>query len=370
VLLQGKGMSVWDDTGREYLDMFAGIGVSSLGHAHEAVIRAVSEQVATIAHASNLFVTEPAVRLAERLLQATGMHRLFLANSGAEANEAAIKVARKWGSTRGGRYEIVTCFHGFHGRTLATLTATAQPRYQEGFGPLPAGFSYVTYGSVDAVRAVIGPKTVAVLVEPIQGEGGVSAPPEGYLRGLREMCDQHDLLLMLDEIQSGMGRSGWLYAYMAEGIQPDVLTTAKGLGAGLPIGACLVNDRADVFKPGDHGSTFGGNPVACAAANAVLEVVDTQAFLEGVREVSAHLEVKLQNLAARSTKVVELRGRGLLRGLALREPAAPIVAATRERGVIIGSAGPETLRIAPPLICRNEHVDRLVEALGPSLAAD
>ena len=369
-LLRGKGLSVWDDEGREYLDMFAGIAVSSLGHAHEAVVRAVSEQVATIAHASNLFVTEPAVRLAERLLEATGMHRVFFANSGAEANEAAIKIARKWGSARGGRYEILTCFHGFHGRTIATLTATAQPKYQEGFGPLLEGFKYVAYGSIDAVLGAIGPKTAAVLVEPIQGEGGVTAPPDGFLRALRELCDEHDLLLMLDEIQSGLGRTGWLYAYMAEGVRPDVFTTAKGLGAGIPIGACLVNERADVFVPGDHGSTFGGNPVACAAANAVLDVVNTDEFLAGVREVAGYLDERLDGLAAGSAKVKELRGRGLLRGIALHEPAAPIVAATRERGVIIGSAGPDTLRIAPPLICRKEHVDRLVDALGPSLVAD
>ena len=271
--VEGHGLTVVDDQGKEYMDLVGGIAVNLLGHSHPAVAEAVARQSAKLIHTSNLYYSEPQVALAKRLVELSFPSRVFFCNSGAEANEAAIKIAHKWGKQhKGGAFEIITAEKSFHGRTMGAVAATGQPKYQEAFQPLVPGFTHVPYGDLEAVKAATGDNTVAVMVEPVIGEGGVIVPPDGYLKGLRAWCDEADLLLIVDEVQTGFGRTGRWFAYQHEGIVPDVMTLAKGLGGGVPIGACLAAPRADVFEPGDHGSTFGGQPLACTAALATLEV--------------------------------------------------------------------------------------------------
>ena len=273
--VRGRGCLVYDESGREYLDMVAGIAVNLLGHAHPDVAAAVARQAQTLIHTSNLYFTQPQVALAQRLVELSFPARVFLCNSGAEANETAIKLARKWGSrNRGGAFEIITTTGSFHGRTLATVTAGGQPKYSDPFQPLPTGFVHVDYNDLEAIKSATTDKTVAVMLEPVMGEIGVIPAAGGYLEGVRRWCDQKDLLLILDEVQTGLGRTGRWFAHQHHGITPDVMTLAKGLGGGVPIGACLAAPKADVFEPGDHGSTFGGNPLACMAALAVLHVVE------------------------------------------------------------------------------------------------
>ena len=300
--VEGRGVTLRDREGREYLDLVAGLAVNALGHAHPAVARALADQATRLVHTSNLYYTEPQVELARRLVELSFPSRVFVANSGAEANEAAIKIVRKWGRTRrDGAFEIITTDGSFHGRTLAAVTAGGKEAYSAPFAPLPPGFVHVPYGDLDAIRRATTERTAAVMLEPIMGEVGVVTPPDGYLEGVRAWCDERDLLLVLDEVQTGLGRTGRWFAHQHHGITPDVMTLAKGLGGGVPIGACLAAPRADVFEPGDHGSTFGGNPLACTAALAVLRTIEDEGLVghaaemgellqESLRELDPHLE--------------------------------------------------------------------------------
>lgn len=365
-LRSGSGVRVLDTDGRSYLDFVAGIAVSSLGHAHPAIVAAVSEQVGRLAHTSNLAMHEPGLRLAERLVELVGVPaRVFFANSGAEANECALKLARRHGGAD--RDEIVACHHSFHGRTLGALSVTGNAAKREPFAPLPGPVAFVDYGDVGALRAAVGPRTAAVIVEPTLGEGGVVAPPSGYLAEVRRSCDDAGALLIVDEVQSGIGRTGQWFASIAEGVRPDVLTLAKGLGGGLPIGACIALGAAgELFAPGDHGSTFGGNPVSCAAALAVLTTISDEHLLDDVKRVGEHLAQGLQTLP--SPLVREVRGVGLWRAVALTGPHATAVeAAARDRGLLVNAVKPDVLRLAPPLIVTEADVDEAVPILAAAV---
>jgi acetylornithine/N-succinyldiaminopimelate aminotransferase len=360
-LVEGRGVTVRDRAGREYLDMVAGLAVNALGHAHPAVAAALADQAGRLVHTSNLYYTEPAVALARRLVELSFPSRVFLCNSGAEANEAAIKIARKWGRTRrDGAYEIITTVGAFHGRTLAAVTAGGKEAYSEPFGPLPPGFLHVPFGDVDAIRAATGERTAAVMLEPIMGEVGVVTPPEGYLRAVRAWCDERDLLLILDEVQTGLGRTGRWFAHQHEGIVPDVMTLAKALGGGVPIGACLAGPRADVLEPGDHGSTFGGNPLACAVGLAVLRTIEEEGLVGHAAEMGELLRASLAELDG----VRLVRGRGLMQAVVFEEPVArEFQARCLETGVIVNAVDDQTVRLVPPLVISADEIDRAIAAM-------
>jgi acetylornithine/N-succinyldiaminopimelate aminotransferase len=369
--VRGEGARLWDADGKEYLDLFACLAVTNLGHAPRAVAEAISAQTAKLFHVSNLHYCEPQARLVELLCAHSFADRVFLCNSGAEANEAAIKLARRWGHANGGsRFEIVSALGSFHGRTLATLTATGQEKVRVGFQPLPGGFRYVPYDDLAALDRALTDATVALLLEPILGEGGVVVPSPEYLVGARRLCDERGVLLMLDEIQVGMGRTGTLFAYEQAGIVPDVITLAKALASGIPIGACLAREEiAAAFGPGAHGSTFGGNAVAAAAAVKTLEIMTAPDFLPGVRTRAAHFRAGLDRLAARSPKVKSVRGRGFIQGVQLTEPGAPIVAACLERGVLLNATADTVLRLLPPLVITEAESDRALGVLEEVLCS-
>jgi len=369
----GAGVRVWDVDGREYLDFVAGIATSALGHAHPAIVEAVSAQVARLAHSSNLAIHEPGVRLAERLLELLGADgRVFFANSGTEANECAVKLARVHGRKNGGRVEIIAAHGSFHGRTLGALAITGNPAKREPFAPLPGPVTFVDYGDADVLRKAVTERTAAVVLEPTLGEGGVVPAPPGYLAAAREACDAAGALLIVDEVQSGIGRTGHWFASIAEGVRPDVITLAKGLGGGLPIGACIgVGPAGHLFSGGDHGSTFGGNPVSCAASLAVLDTIADEHLLDAVKRVGEHLAAELSALPAPAVR--EVRGSGLWRALALRSnQAGAVESAAREHGLLINAVKPDVIRLAPPLILTEADVDdampRLRAALGEAHA--
>ena len=368
VLDHGSGTTVWDVDGREYLDFVGGIAVSSLGHAHPAVVAAVTSQVGKLVHTSNLAVHAPGVTLAERLLDLAGAPGLvFFANSGAEAVECALKIARRHGHTHGERVEIVSTSNSFHGRTLGALSVTGNPAKREPFAPLPGPVSFVPYGDPTALREAVTERTGAVVVEPLQGEGGIVEPPAGYLAAVREICDAAGALLLVDEVQSGIGRTGHWFASLAEGVRPDLITLAKGLGGGMPIGACLAfGDVATTFAPGDHGSTFGGNPVSCAAALAVLDTIADGHLLDHVKRVGEHLA---DGLAAIDSPIVAgVRGVGLWRGLAFTgDHAAAVETVARDRGLLVNTVKPSVLRLAPPLVVTDDEVDRAVTLLAAAV---
>lgn len=366
VLTHGEGPYVFDSEGKRYLDFLAGIAVNLLGHGHAGLVKAIAEQAGKMIHCSNLYYTEQQAVLAARLAKASGLERIFFANSGAEANEGAIKLARKYAALSGDeRREIITAQHGFHGRTLATLTATAQPKYQEGFGPLPGAFTYVPYGDLAALEAAVSEKTCAVMLEPIQGEGGVYVPAADYLEKVRALCDKHGALLILDEIQTGVGRTGKMFAYQHTSIKPDIATLAKGLGGGVPIGAVLASEKiAAAFKPGDHGSTFGGNPLACAAGNAVLTAMDEEKLLENATASGGYLMARLRELQASFPQLIkEVRGMGLIVGAELTIPGRGIVEACLQKGVIINCTAGNVLRFVPPLTVKEKEVDEVIKVL-------
>jgi acetylornithine aminotransferase/acetylornithine/N-succinyldiaminopimelate aminotransferase len=360
-LVEGRGATVRDDRGREYLDLVAGIAVNALGHAHPAVARALAEQAARLVHTSNLYYTEPQVELARKLVELSFPARVFFANSGAEANEAAIKLARKWGRVRrGAAHGIITTIDSFHGRTLATVTAGGKDAYSAPFGPLPAGFMHVPYGDIDAIRAATDDEIVAVMLEPIMGEVGVVPPPDGYLEAVRAWCDERDLLLILDEVQTGLGRTGRWFAHQHYGIVPDVMTLAKALGGGVPIGACLAGPRADVFEPGDHGSTFGGNPLACAAGLAVLRTIEEEGLVGHAAEMGELLQASLQELDG----VRQVRGRGLMLAAVFDQPVArEFQARCLEEGVIVNAVDDRTVRVVPPLVITADEIERAVAGM-------
>jgi acetylornithine aminotransferase len=363
----GKGVRVWDVDGREYLDFIAGIAVSSLGHAHPAVVDAVTAQVARLAHTSNLAMHEPGIRLAERLVEIVGTPaRVFFGNSGAEAVECALKLARKHGRSldpTGGRLEVVAAHNSFHGRTLGALSITGNAAKREPFAPLPGPVRFVDFGDVDALRSAVSEHTAAVFVEPGLGEGGVVPLPTGYLAAAREICDVSGALLVADEVQSGIGRTGHWLATLAEGVRPDVITLAKGLGGGLPIGACIgLGAAGDLFAPGDHGSTFGGNPVSCAAALAVLTTIADDHLLDNVKRVGEHLAHRLASID--SPLVATTRGSGLWRALVLTDARAGAVeTAARNRGLLVNAVKPDVIRLAPPLILTEAEVDEAIPLL-------
>ncbi|HNW92825.1 MAG TPA: acetylornithine transaminase [bacterium] len=372
LLVRGQGCRVWDAAGREYLDCLGGIAVNGLGHAHPAVARAVAQQAATLIHVSNLYLNEPQLTLAEKLSVLAGGAgaRSFFCNSGAEANETAFKLARKFGKTRPGTpYAIISAQHSFHGRTLATVAATAQEKYQKPFAPMPAGFNYAPYNDLAALRAAVTDQTVAVLLEVLQGEGGVTPGTTEFLQGARQLCDERGLLLIFDEVQTGVGRLGEWFGWQTVGVRPDLFTLAKGLGGGVPIGATVVLNPAVDFAPGDHNSTFGGNPLACAAALATLTTIEQENLLAAVRERGTELQAGLAALAARHpAKITGTRGRGLLQGLILAAPGAALVTTMQERGFIINCTAGNVLRFAPPYIITSVEIQRLLTALDEAVA--
>jgi acetylornithine/N-succinyldiaminopimelate aminotransferase len=367
VLERGQGCRVWDADGRMYLDLLGGIATCALGHCHPDVVAAVKAQVDKLWHVSNVFYSEPQIELAARLTSASGLSRAFFCNSGAEANEALIKLARKAMKDRGAteRYEIITFENSFHGRTLATVTATGQTKYQKGFEPLPTGFVHVPYGDLEAVRKAVGPRTAAILVEPVQGEGGVRSAPAGFLTALRALCDEHGLLLLIDEIQTGMGRTGKMFAFQHEGVRPDAISLAKALGNGLPIGAMLCSEALGKSLPsGTHGSTFGGNLITASAANVVVRKVMDPALLREVQEKGEYFLARARELQARLPAVIkEVRGRGLLIGVELFQDSAPVIARLREQGVLTNAAGEKTVRFAPAYVVTREELDEGLRVL-------
>jgi acetylornithine/N-succinyldiaminopimelate aminotransferase len=358
-LVRGEGALVTDETGKQYVDLLGGIAVNALGHAHPAVVTAVSEQIATLGHVSNFYVTEPAIALAELLLALAGRPgRVVFCNSGAEANEAAFKLSRLTGRTH-----VVSTEGGFHGRTMGALALTGQPAKVDPFRPLPGEVTFVPYGDADALRSAVTPATAMVILEPIQGENGVVVPPPGYLAAAREICTATGALLVLDEVQTGVGRTGHWFAHQADGVEPDVVTLAKGLGGGLPIGACLAfGAAADLFRPGSHGTTFGGNPVSCAAALAVIRTIASEGLLDHVKRVGEQLRRGVEALG------LEVRGAGLLLGIVLGTPvAAQVTVALRDAGFLVNPVQPDVVRLAPPLILTADQADAFLAALPSAL---
>ena len=370
-IVRGRGSKVYDLEGREYIDFVAGIAVNVLGHGHPDLVLAIQKQAQHLLHTSNLYYTEPQVRLAQTLVEHSFAQKVFFCNSGAEANEAAIKLARKYSHDKYGadRYEIITMTSSFHGRTLATLTATGQEKVQKGFAPLMPGFSYVPFNDLSAVERAITPKTAAIMLEPIQAEGGVHVAERSYLQALRELCRERDILLIFDEVQTGMGRTGTLFCYEQFGMQPDIMTLAKGLGGGIPIGACLATDSvARAFGPGTHASTFGGNPLACASALAVLRVLLDGKILDQGRRMGDYLAKGLATLKERHRCINEVRGMGLLQGVEVDFDGKTVVADCLARGLLINCVGDRVLRVVPALIITEREIDRLLASLAQILS--
>lgn len=371
VFVRGEGVWLFDQEGRSHLDFLAGLGVSILGHADPNLVAAVQEQSARLWHVSNLYYTDALLELSEALWRQTG-RQAFLCNSGAEANEAAFKLARKVMHQRGApeRYEIITFSHGFHGRTLATLAATANKHYQEGFAPLPEGFVLTPWNDLEALESAIGPHTAGVLIEPIQGEGGIHVASAEFLRGIERLTRESGVLFMVDEVQCGMGRSGRFFAHEWAEVRPDIVTVAKALAGGLPIGAMLAEPSIGAaFKPGDHGSTFGGNPVAARAALAVLQALEERDLLSHVQRMGHELMAGLQMLQQKHPAILAVRGLGLMCGLQLDQDPAPLVAQALESGLLVGSAEGQVLRLLPPLIVQQEHIERAVAILDALFGA-
>lgn len=364
-LVRGEGVRVWDDNGREYLDFVAGWAVNALGHCHPAVVQAIQQQAATLIHTSNQYYTIPQIQLGKLLVDNSVLDRVFLCNSGAEANEGAVKLARRYGKKhKNGAFTIISTLKGFHGRTLAMVAATGKPHYQEPYTPLPAGFVNVPFNSIEAIKQATTPDTVAVMLEPVQGEGGVNPCTHEYLRAVRQWCDEQGLLLILDEVQTGIGRTGTLFAYQQYGIEPDIMTLAKGLGGGVPIGAFLAKERAAAFDPGDHGSTFGGNPLACAAGIAVISEMLNTDVIDNAGRMGAYLSQRLNDLKAHRPIITAERGLGLLRAIDLHEEVAgEVVNRCAEEGLLLNMISPTTLRFMPPLIISEANVDEAIQIL-------
>ena len=373
--VRGQGSRLWDQHGRDYLDLAAGIAVTSLGHCHPAMVKALTEQAQQLWHVSNTLTNEPALRLARKLVDATFAERVFFCNSGAEANEAAFKLARKVASDRDpARDEIIAASNSFHGRTLFTVSVGGQPKYSEGFGPRPQAISHVPYNDIAALRAAVSARTCAIVVEPVQGEGGVLPASREYLQAARELADAHGALLIFDEVQTGVGRTGALYAYQQYGVTPDILTSAKGLGGGFPIGAMLTTSEiAQHFSVGTHGTTYGGNPLACAVAEAVIDTVNTAEVQANVTARAAQLRAGLEALNAELGLFAEVRGMGLLLGAVLNDHyagrAGEVVAKAAEAGVIVLQAGPNVVRFAPSLVIGEDDVSEALGRLGSALQA-
>lgn len=371
VLERGEGCWVYDNEGKKYLDFLAGIAVNAIGHCNKKLVAAISEQATKMIHCSNLFYTEQSSLLAKKLTQISGFDRVFFCNSGAEANEGALKLARKYAYVNGkNKPRIIAAMHSFHGRTITTLTATGQPKYQEGYDPLPKGFEYVDFGDLDQLEKAMGDDVCAVLLEPVQGEGGVNPAPKEYLAGVRKLCDKHSALFILDEIQTGVGRTGKWFAFEHYGVRPDILTVAKGLGGGFPVGAFLSTEEiSKAFHKGDHGTTFGGNPLACAAANAALGVIEEDNLIENTEKMGEYFKLELEKLKDKyPTKISNVRGLGLLLGMELKDEGAKVVSDCLAKGIIINCTAGKVLRFVPSLIVNKEEIDCVINALDEVFA--
>jgi len=365
VFVKGEGSYVWDSEGNKYLDFVAGIAVNSLGHCPQVVTEALKEQAEKLIHCSNLYWIEPQIKLAQVLVENSCCDKAFFCNSGTEANEAAIKLARKWGN---GRYEIITMEQSFHGRTLGSLTATGQEKYRKAFTPLPEGFKYVPFNDLESLEKAVSEKTCAVMLETIQGEGGVNVPAKEYLQGVEAICRKNNLLLIIDEVQTGLGRTGKAFGYQNFGLSPDIITLAKALGGGVPIGAMLAKDEvAKAFVPGDHAATFGGNPLATAAGLAATSVLLDPDFLNSVVEKGQYFKEKLSELQKQHPQITKVKGLGLMVGCDLAVDAQPIVEKCLENGVLINAVGGKVLRFVPPLTVTKEEIDQVIEVLAKSL---
>lgn len=370
VLNHGDGPYVYDTKGKKYIDFLAGIAVNVVGHNYKPLVDAVSQQAGKMIHCSNLYYTEVQVEAAEKLKKLSGMDKVFFGNSGAEANEGAIKLARKYATNiNPEKIQIISALHSFHGRTLATLTATGQDHYHHGFGPLPAGFDYVPYNDIQALEAKMSDKTCAVMLEAIQGEGGVHVPDPDYLPKVRALCDKYNAVLIFDEVQCGMGRTGTFFGCQQFGVKPDIVTLAKGLAGGVPIGAFMATDKvASAFHAGDHGSTFGGNPLACAAACVVLDALIDGNLMENAKEIGAYLQSKFEEYKAKYPNLIkEVRGRGLILGMELTRPGREIANECLDYGAIINCTAGNVLRFVPPLNITKAHVDELISVLDKVL---
>jgi predicted acetylornithine/succinylornithine family transaminase len=366
VIVKGSGTKVWDSDGNTYLDFVAGIAVCSLGHSHPRVVEAIKKQVEILSHVSNLYYSEPQVEFAKLLVENSFADRVFFCNSGAEANEAAIKLARKYAHEQRGKdkSELITMKDSFHGRTLATITATGQEKFRIGFEPLPPGFKYVPFNDLDALKKAINDKTYGVLLEPIQGEGGVKIPDKGYLEGVRKICDDYHILMILDEVQVGMGRTGPLFAYEDYGIKPDIMTLAKAMGNGFPVGAMLATEEiSSVFIPGTHASTFGGNPLAMAASIAVLETILEGKVLENCRKRGHYFLERLEALKPKHEIIREVRGKGLIIGMELNIEGSDIVQQCMRKGILINCTAGKVLRFVPPFIITESEIDHCIAVL-------
>lgn len=364
--VRGQGCYLWDADQKKYLDLVAGIAVNGLGHSHPKIQEVIARQASTLIHTSNLFYVQPQAELARLLCEASFADRAFFCNSGAEANEAAVKLARKYQKKHKGSdcFEIVTMERSFHGRTLAMIAATGQDKVKKGFEPLPTGFIHVPYDDLTALAAAVHAKTCAVMVEPVQGEGGVRFPSSDYLQKVRDICERHGALLIYDEVQTGMGRTGKLFAYEHSGVAPDILSLAKSLGTGLPIGACLARESvAQVFEPGDHASTFGGNFLVCAVAIEFLRILRSEGVLSNAVESGKYFKEALMGLQMKHPVIQVVRGEGLMLGVDLSEPARPFVEAALQNGLILNAAQPQTLRFVPPLIISKSEIDEAVAIL-------
>jgi acetylornithine/N-succinyldiaminopimelate aminotransferase len=363
VLVEGKGIYVYDINGKKYIDFLAGIAVNNVGHCNPRVVEAIKNQAEKLIHVSNIYYNIPQVELAKKLVNLSGLDKAFFCNSGAEANEAAIKLARKYGKSIGkDGGEIITMENCFHGRTLTTITATAKPKYQEGYEPLPQGFKYIPFNDIEALKESVSNKTVAIMIEPIQGEGGIHVADKEYLRAVRDLCDDENIILIFDEIQCGAGRTGKMFAYEHYGVKPDIMTLAKALGGGVPIGATLAKEEiAKVFTPGSHGTTFGGNPLACSAALASVDVIE--GLLENTQKMGDYLTSRLKELMEKYDFIKEVRGMGLMIGAELTFNGGDIVNKMLEKGYLINCTSDTVLRFLPPLMVEKDHINGMIEAL-------
>ena len=367
-LVRGQGCKVWDADGMVYLDFTAGIAVQNVGHAHPRVVQAVSDQMTTLNHCSNLYYTANQALLAQRLVHLSTLEgKCFFCNSGAEANEALIKLARLWGHEEG-RYEIIAMRNSFHGRTLATAAATGQSKIQQGFDPMPVGFTFAEFNDLESVRKLVNERTVAVMLEPVQGEGGLLPATTEFMQGLRALCDEKNLLLLCDEVQSGMGRTGHWFAWQQYGVRPDAFSLAKALASGVPMGAIVASAKlADVFQPGRHASTFGGNPLACAAALATIDVIESEKLVERAQEAGQQLRESLMAFVEKYDQLLDVRGAGLMVGLVLDKPAKDLVTKCREMGLLCCMAGEKVVRFLPPLNVRDDELEEALDILDDAL---
>ncbi len=371
VLDKGDGVYLYDTDGKQYLDFASGIAVFALGYNHKEYNDGLKSQIDKLIHTSNLFYNEPAANAADKVVAASGMHKIFFTNSGTEAIEGAIKLAKKWAFLKDGNtdHEIIAMNHSFHGRSMGALSVTGNKKYQEAFGPLIPGIKFADFNDLDSVKAAITDKTCAIIMETVQGEGGITPATKEFIQGVRALCDEKDMLLILDEIQCGMGRTGTMFAYEQYGVKPDVLTVAKALGCGVPVGAFLANEKVSgVLVPGDHGTTYGGNPLACAAVNKVFEIFEKDNILDNVKSVSVYLQKVLNEIASEFDCVKERRGMGLMQGLELTVPVGEVVNKCLNQGLIVISAGGNVLRMVPPLVISKENVDEMAAKLRKALS--